>query len=80
MPDRGGCKGLGHSIRDGCIQGRSRSYPEPVEFLLVYFFSFFAAVGLGFCVGGVLLWNFDVFLILPFDTIFYTNISHTTSR
>ena len=38
MPDRGGCEGLRHSVRDGCIQGRSRSYPEPVEFLLVLFF------------------------------------------
>ena len=37
MPDRGSCEGLGYSVRDGRIQGRSRSYPEPVEFLLVLF-------------------------------------------
>lgn len=29
---------VGYSVRDGCIQGRSRSHPEPVEFLLVHFF------------------------------------------
>ena len=48
MPDLRGCEGLRHSVRDGSIQGRSRSHPEPVEFLLVYFFPFLLLEDWGF--------------------------------